>query len=108
VIELRGVTVAYRDRPVLRDVDLVIGAGERVALIGPNGAGKSTLLRVMTGLVRPVAGEVCLDGHEDDRIAASASAAGMVGVPDHLSLRVNGGDIFVLERSNNQCHPVRP
>ena len=60
MIELRGVTVVYRGRPVLRDINLVIGAGERVALIGPNGAGKSTLLRAITGLVQPVAGEVRL------------------------------------------------
>ena len=63
MIELRGVTVAYRGRRVLRDVDLVVRAGERVALIGPNGAGKSTLLRAITGIVKPVAGQVSLDGH---------------------------------------------
>jgi iron complex transport system ATP-binding protein len=68
VIELRGVTIAYRGRPVVRDVDLVISAGERVALIGPNGAGKSTLLRAITGIVRPVAGEVRLDGVPIERL----------------------------------------
>jgi iron complex transport system ATP-binding protein len=86
VIELRGVTVAYRDRPVLRDVDLVIGAGERVALIGPNGAGKSTLLRVMTGLVRPVAGEVCLDGQPIERLDRATVARHLAVVPQQAAL----------------------
>jgi ABC-type cobalamin/Fe3+-siderophores transport system ATPase subunit len=86
VIELRGVTVAYRDRPVLRDVDLVIGAGERVALIGPNGAGKSTLLRVITGLVRPVAGEVCLDGQPIERLDRATLARHLAVVPQQVAL----------------------
>jgi len=58
VIELERVTVSYAGRAVLREVDLAIEAGERVALIGPNGAGKSTLLRVATGLVPPTEGAV--------------------------------------------------
>ena len=52
-VRVERLTVAYRGRPALRDVDLGIEAGERVALIGPNGAGKSTLLRAIAGLVEP-------------------------------------------------------
>jgi cobalt/nickel transport system ATP-binding protein len=58
LLELRGVHFRYADRAVLRGVDLVIQAGERVALIGPNGAGKTTLLHLLVGLARPSAGEV--------------------------------------------------
>lgn len=86
MIELRGVTVAYRGRPALRDVDLVIGAGERVALIGPNGAGKSTLLRAITGLVQPVAGEVRLDGTPIDKLPRSAIARRLAVVPQQAAL----------------------
>jgi iron complex transport system ATP-binding protein len=85
-IELRGVTVAYRGRPVIRDVDLIVGAGERIALIGPNGAGKSTLLRAMTGLVRPVVGEVRLDGRPIDRLDRSAIARRLAVVPQQAAL----------------------
>jgi iron complex transport system ATP-binding protein len=66
-IRFDGVTVAYRGRPVLRDLTVEIGGGELVALVGPNGAGKSTLLRAAAGLVEPVAGQVELAG---DRIGS--------------------------------------
>ena len=86
MIELRGVTVAYRGRPVVRDVDLVIGAGERVALIGPNGAGKTTILRAITGLVTPVAGEVRLDGVPIGRLDRGTIARRLAVVPQQAAL----------------------
>ena len=62
LLRLAGVTVTYRQRDVLDEVDLVIEPGERVALIGPNGAGKSTLLRVASGLLAPARGDAALAG----------------------------------------------
>jgi iron complex transport system ATP-binding protein len=56
----RGVRAGYRDREVLRGVDLAARDGELVALVGPNGAGKSTLLRVLAGLLTPSAGTVAI------------------------------------------------
>ena len=46
VLELAGVSKAYGEKVVLKDVSLVVRRGERVAIIGPNGLGKSTLLRI--------------------------------------------------------------
>ena len=62
LLALRGVSAGYGPRTVLRDVDLAVEAGERVAIVGPNGAGKSTLLRLMTGVLAPTSGEVEVDG----------------------------------------------
>jgi branched-chain amino acid transport system ATP-binding protein len=62
MLELRGITAGYGGHTVLRDVTLVIPDHSVVALLGPNGAGKTTLLRVASGLLRPSAGRVLLDG----------------------------------------------
>jgi ABC-2 type transport system ATP-binding protein len=50
------------DRPVVRGVDLAIGAGEFYALLGPNGAGKTTILRMVAGLLKPDAGAISIFG----------------------------------------------
>jgi len=60
-IELRGVSHAYGDRPVLHDLTLTL-AEHRVGVIGGNGSGKSTLARLLNGLVLPTEGRVLVDG----------------------------------------------
>jgi branched-chain amino acid transport system ATP-binding protein len=63
-LELDNVTAAYGDATVLRDVSLTLPSGKVVALLGPNGAGKTTTLSVATGLLRPRAGRVLVDGRD--------------------------------------------
>jgi ABC-type multidrug transport system fused ATPase/permease subunit len=63
-VELRGVTFAYDRTPVLHDLDLVIPAGETVALVGTTGAGKSTLAKLVSRFYDPVEGQVLIDGHD--------------------------------------------
>jgi ABC-type multidrug transport system fused ATPase/permease subunit len=64
-ISMRDVDFSYAGHPpVLRNVDLEIHAGERIALIGPTGAGKSTLVSLLAGLYTPTRGTVALDGHD--------------------------------------------
>jgi len=52
----------YTEHEALADVDVEVGRGEKLAIIGRNGAGKSTMLKVITGLVKPTAGSVEVNG----------------------------------------------
>jgi manganese/zinc/iron transport system ATP- binding protein len=61
-VRVEDLTVAYRDKPVLWDIDLTVPQGVLMAVVGPNGAGKTTLLKAILGLVRPVAGTVSVLG----------------------------------------------
>jgi manganese/zinc/iron transport system ATP- binding protein len=61
-MQVEHLTVSYRSRPVLWDVEAVIPAGCLAAVVGPNGAGKSTLLKAALGLVPADAGQVRIAG----------------------------------------------
>ena len=61
-VEVHDVTVAYRRKPVLWDVDVSLSAQRLIAIVGPNGAGKSTLLKAILGLVPLASGEVRIFG----------------------------------------------
>jgi ATP-binding cassette, subfamily C, bacterial len=60
-ITLAGIRVAYHDTPVFTHLALDIPVGTLTALVGPSGAGKTTVVDLVTGLVRPQAGEVYID-----------------------------------------------
>ena len=62
VIELKNVSKSFGDRMLIDDLSLTIPAGAIVGIIGPNGAGKSTLFKMITGQLKPDAGEVAI-GH---------------------------------------------
>jgi ABC-2 type transport system ATP-binding protein len=80
-LEVRGLSKAYRRRVVLRSVELVVSAGEAVAVVGRNGAGKSTLLGCITGDRLPDAGEIRVCGI--DPFSDPVAVAGCMGfVPE--------------------------
>ncbi len=62
VLSIRAVSKRYGERWILRDANLEIGAGERVALLGESGAGKSTLLNLIAGLEAPDTGTILAAG----------------------------------------------
>ncbi len=73
LIEFSGVEKVYRmgkvDYRALRGVDLAIDAGEMVAVVGPSGSGKTTILNLITGIDRPTAGAVTVDGQRLDEMS---------------------------------------
>jgi len=75
ILAVRGVSRSFGGQEVIRNVDLSVAAGERVALRGPNGSGKTTLLRCITGALLPTSGEVEVAGH----VAGSEEANRLVG-----------------------------
>ena len=83
LLKLRGLHAGYGAAEVLHGVAMAIPAGRHHGLLGPNGAGKSTLLKCLSGVVRPHAGEIWLDGvsvtNQDN---AGAVRSGIVHVPE--------------------------
>ena len=71
LIALERVEKVFRtgklEYPALRGVDLAIEEGEMVAIVGPSGSGKSTMLNMITGIDRPTAGTVTVDGRRLER-----------------------------------------
>jgi branched-chain amino acid transport system ATP-binding protein len=63
-LALRNVSLSFGGVAALRDVSLAVRAGSIHSIIGPNGAGKSSLLNVLTGIYKPDAGKIVLDGRE--------------------------------------------
>jgi branched-chain amino acid transport system ATP-binding protein len=62
MLSLRNIDAGYGTFQVLFGVSLEVNAGEAIGVIGPNGAGKTTLMRVISGLIRPTAGQIAMEG----------------------------------------------
>ena len=107
-VRTERLTVAYRGRPALSDVDLSVAPGERIALVGPNGAGKSTLLRAIAGLVEPTAGIVELAGSPLGALDRLGIARRLAVVPQLPSLpfATTVEDVVALGRLPHE-HPIR-
>jgi branched-chain amino acid transport system ATP-binding protein len=88
VLTCSGVDAGYvPGRPVLRDVNISLEAGQVLALLGPNGAGKTTLMLTIAGLQVPLAGSIGLGGVPVRAGSPRAAVkAGLVLVPDDRSL----------------------
>ena len=80
-IEVHDLTVAYRHRPVLWDIDVTFDEGQLIAVVGPNGAGKSTLIKAIMGLVPLASGYVHIFGKD-----ASKGRSAIAYVPQRESV----------------------
>jgi branched-chain amino acid transport system ATP-binding protein len=83
LLSVRGLVAGYDGVPILRSVDLEVGAGEIVAVLGANGVGKTTLNKALSGLIPIDAGRIVFDGHDiTGHSAGRIVAAGLVHVPE--------------------------
>jgi branched-chain amino acid transport system ATP-binding protein len=90
MLTLTGVIAGYGGGDVLQGVDIEVREGSIACIVGPNGAGKSTVLRAVSGLLRPRAGEIALEGARlDGRSTAEILEAGIVQVPQSGALFPN-------------------
>ena len=87
MLELRSIDAGYGSFQALFGIDLDVRAGEAVGVIGPNGAGKTTLLRVISGLIRPSAGSIRMEGANVVRTPAHRIVGlGIAHVPENRRL----------------------
>jgi ABC-2 type transport system ATP-binding protein len=93
-IQVRGLRKSFGPKEAVAGIDLEIAAGSLAGLVGPNGAGKTTSLSMMTGLLRPDAGQVLINGMDvwSDPPAAKA-VIGVVPADVRLFERLSGAEL---------------
>jgi branched-chain amino acid transport system ATP-binding protein len=96
VLDVSALHAGYGALGVLDGISLQVGRGETIAVLGPNGAGKSTLMKALSGLLRPVTGNISFGGEDVSRLPAHLVArAGLILVPEgrqvfpHLTVAEN-------------------
>ncbi|MFG3453653.1 ABC transporter ATP-binding protein [Stutzerimonas stutzeri] len=87
MLQLDRVDVCYGSFKALTQVSMTVGAGELVVLLGANGAGKTTLFNTISGLLKPTAGSITLEGKRIDGLKPSRLvASGVVHCPEGRKL----------------------
>src|SRR5829696_6038624 len=78
-LRIEGLGLQIGGATILKDVELDVAAGSLVGVIGPNGAGKTTLFNVVSGLTKPTAGRIILDGTDITTMSVPARARAGLG-----------------------------
>ena len=105
-IEVRGLTFAYNDEPVLDDLNLSIAPGEKVAIVGASGGGKSTLVQLLLGLYTQQSGSICFAGASQQEIGLELIRENVAVVLQHPALfndTVRANLAMGRERSEEAC-----
>ena len=83
MLEVKKISVSYLGVPVIREVSFRVEEGQMVSIVGSNGAGKSTLLKTVSGLLRPLSGEITFLGKRIDTLPPyEITAAGISHIPE--------------------------
>ena len=87
-IELRHVTFGYSklEEPLLKDFNLIIHPGDKVAFVGPSGCGKSTIAKLISGLYEPWEGEILYDGKKITEIPRESFSGSLSVVDQEITL----------------------
>ena len=87
MLEIRNVNQFYGDLQVLHQVSLTVGQGEIVSLVGPNTAGKSTTINMISGIIKPAAGQILFEGRPIEALPAHAIVElGIIQIPEGRGL----------------------
>lgn len=101
MLEVSGLRAGYGSVEVLRGIDMSVGKGEIVAVLGANGVGKTTLNMVLSGILKPAAGQITFNGQP---LASSSSAivmSGLIHVPEGRKIFPN---MTILENLELGCY----
>jgi len=83
LFQIKRICVNYKNVVAVKDVSLSLASGELIALIGNNGAGKTTTLKAISGLIRPVSGEIWLENQRIDGMPVhKITNMGIIHVPE--------------------------
>lgn len=74
IITVEGLTKAYGNHTVLKDLSFTLPKGEIIGLFGPNGCGKTTLMKILTGLIHDYDGSVLIDGNAPGEASKAITA----------------------------------
>jgi branched-chain amino acid transport system ATP-binding protein len=83
MLEVKKISVSYLGVPVIREVSFKVEEGQMVSIVGSNGAGKSTILKTISGLLRPLNGEITFLGKRIDTLPPyEITSSGISHIPE--------------------------
>src|SRR5690349_14165702 len=100
-LEIENLSAGYAGKPVLREVSLEVRPGELLGVLGANGCGKSTLVKTISGLLKPSAGQIRLEGRDLLKLKPEERARLMTVVSQnpHLPPAFTAAEIVLMGRT---------